>query len=75
MADKKQFQDNRDHPTHFPNESDGKGPIPVRDALADYFENLIDVFEAEAVLERVHKGEEKVYPLEEVEKSLPDKDG
>lgn len=75
MADKKQSRDDRGHTTHVSNEADGKGPIPVRDALADYFDNLIDIFEAEAVMERVQKGEEKTYPLEEVEKSFPDKDG
>lgn len=42
----------------------------VKAALEAYMEDLEDVLLANAVLERVHLGKEKVYSLEDVEREL-----
>jgi RHH-type rel operon transcriptional repressor/antitoxin RelB len=38
----------------------------AREAILEYLDELEDIYLAEAVLERVRKGEEKTVPLEEV---------
>lgn len=42
----------------------------VKAALESYMEDLEDILLANAVLERVRAGKEKVYSLEEVEREL-----
>ena len=39
----------------------------AREAIARYLEDLEDVYQAESVLERVRKGQERVYTLDELE--------
>jgi RHH-type rel operon transcriptional repressor/antitoxin RelB len=42
----------------------------VRKAILVYLEDLEDIYLAEEVLVRVRRGEERTYPIEEVEKRL-----
>ena len=42
----------------------------VREAILEYLEDLEDIYLAEEVLVRVRRGEERTYPIEEVEKRL-----
>lgn len=42
----------------------------VREALMEYLDDLEDIYLAEQVLERVRRGEERVYTSEEVERDL-----
>jgi RHH-type rel operon transcriptional repressor/antitoxin RelB len=40
----------------------------VREAILEHLDNLEDIYMAEQVLERVRRGEERVYTSEEVER-------
>jgi len=42
----------------------------VREAILEYLEDLEDIYLAEEVLVRIRRGEERTYPVEEVEKRL-----
>ena len=42
----------------------------VREAILEHLDNLEDIYLAEQVLERVRRGEERVYTSEEVERML-----
>jgi len=42
----------------------------VREAIVEHLDNLEDIYLAEQVLERVRRGEERVYTSEEVERML-----
>lgn len=42
----------------------------IREALLEYLDDLEDIYLAQAVLERVRKGEERTYTLDEVEREL-----
>lgn len=42
----------------------------VREAILQHLDELEDIYLAERTLERVRRGEEKTYSLEEVEKAL-----
>ena len=42
----------------------------LREALMEHMDDLEDAYLAEKVLERIQKGEERTYTLEEVEKEL-----
>ena len=42
----------------------------VREAILEHLDNLEDIYLAEQVLERVRRGEERVYTTEEVERML-----
>ena len=42
----------------------------VREAIMEYLDKLEDIYLAEQVLERVRRGEERVYTSEEVERML-----
>lgn len=42
----------------------------ILEALDEYLDDLEDAYLAEEVVERIRKGEEKVYSLEEVERRL-----
>lgn len=42
----------------------------IREAVTEFIDDLEDVYLAERTLERVRRGEEKTYTLEEVEQNL-----
>lgn len=42
----------------------------AREAIIEHIEDLEDIYLAERVLERVRRGEERTYTLEEVEREL-----
>ncbi len=42
----------------------------IREAIAEYIEDLEDIYLAEKVLQRVREGKETLYTLEEVEQNL-----
>ena len=42
----------------------------IREAIEEHLDDLEDVYLAEQVIERIRKGEEHIYTLEEVENSL-----
>ncbi len=42
----------------------------VREAILQHLDELEDIYLAERTLERVRRGEEKTYPLDEVEKAF-----
>ena len=42
----------------------------VREALIQKLEDMEDIYMAEAVLERIRSGEEKTYPLADLEREL-----
>ena len=42
----------------------------IREAIETHLEDLEDIYLAEQVLERVRRGEERTYTLDEVEKRL-----
>jgi len=42
----------------------------IREAILEYLEDLEDIYLAEETLIRTRRGEERTYPIEEVEKRL-----
>ncbi len=42
----------------------------IREAIEEHLDDLEDIYLAEQVLERINRGEEKVYSLDEVERRL-----
>ncbi len=42
----------------------------AREAIIEHIEDLEDIYLAEQVLERIRRGEERTYTLEEVEREL-----
>lgn len=42
----------------------------IREAIEEHLEDLEDVYLAEQVLERVKRGEERTYTLDEIERDL-----
>lgn len=42
----------------------------IREALEEHLEDLEDIYLAEQTLERLRRGEERTYPLDDVERDL-----
>jgi len=42
----------------------------AREAIVEYIEDLEDIYLAEKVVERIRRGEERTYTLDEVEREL-----
>ncbi|OPX34903.1 MAG: CopG family transcriptional regulator [Desulfobacteraceae bacterium 4484_190.1] len=42
----------------------------IREAIQEYLDDLEDIYMAKEVLERIRKGEEEIYTLEEVEREF-----
>ncbi|CAL1241921.1 type II toxin-antitoxin system RelB family antitoxin [Candidatus Methylocalor cossyra] len=47
----------------------------IKDAVLEYLHDLKDIADAEAILQRIERGDENVIPLDELERRLDALDG